>query len=133
MFRFTSRPAADEPPLKTVALLLSIFIVACAAWVYMGAMYWGVFTLIILLLSLSSYFIKTEYVIDENGLQVKGILIKKRKWSDFKRVIKAEKGLFLSAFLNKSALDAFRGQYLPLKNNKEEIFEFILQKIEETK
>ena len=116
---------------KTLGLL--IFLVGFLTAVYF---YYGLFpsllALLLLGLSLLPYFLRTEYELNEDGIFVKKPYSKiKKEWSHFRSFYPDKNGVLLSPFSKPSRLENFRGVYILLGNNRNEILEFIKRKITE--
>lgn len=130
MITFNSHPAAEEPVAKTLALAALILLMAVLATRLMGEAYWGVFSTLVLVAAMNRYLLKSEYRLDEEGLEVRGIVFSRRRpWSEFRRLGIDKKGVFLSPFKRPSALDAFRGEYIHCPKHREEVIKYVRRRI----
>lgn len=114
-----------EHPRKTVFLI--IFLLAIWVGVYLTS---GPFWLFIAILFLGGavlpFFLPTYYHLHNDGIEVKGAVMKKKKsWADFRSCYPGKNGVLLSPFAKPSRLENFRGTYLRFNNNKDEVTEFI--------
>ena len=123
-------------PLKAnwkVSSLLIIFLLALCISIYFSFNSLAFFVLSIAFLfgSLSSFFLPTKYILQEDCILVKSLLRKQsRQWDSFKRFYPDKNGVFLSPFSHKTRLENFRGLYVKLGDNRKEALGFIKQKIE---
>lgn len=93
-----------------------------------------VFCLATLLLSLSllRFFLRTEYELNENGIIVKKPYRRiTKEWSHFRSFYPDKNGVLLSPFAKPSRLENFRGVYVLLEEQRDEILDFIKRKIME--
>jgi hypothetical protein len=80
----------------------------------------------ILFVSLHSYFTRTTYCLDSEGIVIRTSLAKNRKkWSDFKRYCTDRRGVNLSPFDKPSRLEPFRSVRLLFGSNRDEVVAFI--------
>ena len=115
-----------EPPIKSV--LLVGLIAASSTVAVIGFEHWlyGVFSLVVLILSLSRYFFPTYYTLDGEGIVSAHLgLSRRRRWLEFQRVDEHRDGVFLGPFLRPSRLDSFRGILLRFHQNREEVVYFV--------
>ena len=99
---------------------------------FVAGVYWALFSLVVLLASLFQFYTPTEYILDDDGITIKRPLYTMKKdWSEFRRVVETQSGIFLSPFSRPSRLDSFRGVHLLIQNReKQEVIEFIKRKIQ---
>lgn len=122
-------------PLKTnrkVSIGLIIFLIALCTSIYFSfdSLTFLILSVIFLVGSLSSFFLPTTYLLQDNCIIVKTIFRRSaRKWDSFKRYYPDKNGVFLSPFLYPTRLENFRGLYVRFNNNKTEVVDFIKQKI----
>ena len=80
-----------------------------------------IFTMVaslLLLLSLTSFFLPTNYTIDSNGINVKRWLYKRNfKWTRVRSLTAEKKGVFISPFPVRTRLENFRGVYMVYDDN----------------
>jgi hypothetical protein len=127
--KWTVHPAKRD---LTKTIISSVFIAAFI--VLVGVFYgifWSFFGLVVLFVSLHSYFFPTSYEIDDHEVTVKNIFMtQKRKLSEFRKVYVGRNGTLLSPFRRKTFLNQFRGVFLLLPVEREDILEFLRARIE---
>jgi hypothetical protein len=122
-------------PLKTnwkVSTFLIVFLLALCVSIYISFNSFAFFILSIVFLfsSLSSFFLPTTYILQDDCIVIKSLFRKQSKqWDSFKRYYPDKNGVFLSPFLHKTRLENFRGLFVRLGNNREDVLDFIKQKI----
>ncbi len=116
---------------KKLVIFLSTVIGFSILVLFVAGIYWALFSLLVLLGSLFQFYTYTEYTLDDEGVTIKRPLYTvKKPWSEFKRVVETQTGIFLSPFSFPSRLDSFRGVHLLIENeDREKILEFIKGKI----
>lgn len=115
---------------KTVlsATFIMAFVVIVA--VFYG-LFWGLFGLIILFVSVHSYFFPTAYEINDEEIKIKNIFVtQKRKLTEFRRVYVGKNGVLLSPFRRKTFLNQFRGVFVLVPEESEKILNFLRTRIE---
>jgi len=133
IIKWTALPSRNKK--KRILFWFSLFAIVSFIYAF-GGLFWGIFSLVILLATTASFYTPTTYILKEDHLEIKRPLYtQKREWKTLKRVVPDKKGVFLSPFSRPSRLDAFRGFYLLLDGaeNREEIIEFLKEKIEGAK
>jgi len=81
---------------------------------------------ILLLLSLTSFFLKTSYTINLDGIEVKRWLYQRNfTWKRVRSVTAEPKGIFISPFPVRTRLENFRGMYLVYNDNRSEVIDGI--------
>jgi len=110
---------------------------AAAFWLIFGfviwAVYWNVESIfltvaaaIFLLVSLSSFYLPTNYELNSESVRLRRwFYIRQLEWKRVRSVVEDKNGLFLSTFPVRSRLENFRGLFLPYKNNRGQIVDFI--------
>ncbi|MEO0142084.1 MAG: hypothetical protein ABIL70_03020 [candidate division WOR-3 bacterium] len=117
-------PARDNP-VKTILSLIFIFGFLFFVLIFYGLL-WALLGFIFLFASLHSYFFPTYYAIDEESIQIRNIFTtQKRKLKEFKKVYLGRNGVLFSPFRHKTFLNQFRGVYLLLPPEKEEIISYL--------
>ncbi len=95
-------------------------------------LYWALLGLIFLIASLNSYYFPTNYEITDEEVIVKTIFsTNKRKLKEFKKYYIGKNGILLSPFTHKTFLNNFRGIFLLLPEERNEIINFIKGKFNE--
>lgn len=86
----------------------------------------GVLSIVILFVSLHTYFTRTTYCLTDQGIEIKSSVGKTFKaWSEFKRFHADAKGITLSPFTKPSRLEPFRSVRLLYGGNREDVVEFV--------
>lgn len=122
-------------PLKAnwkVSIGLIAFLIAINTAVYFSfdSLTFLFLSIVFLFGSLSSFFLPTTYILNNEGITVKSVFRKStRNWSYFKSYYSERKGVFLSPFPQPSRLENFRGLFIRFNNNKAEVVEFIKQRL----
>lgn len=116
----------------TKTILSAAFIVAFL--VFVGVFYglfWGIFGLIVLLVSLHSYYFPTSYELTGDLVIIKNVFMtQKRKLVEFRKVYVGKNGVLLSPFSRKTLLNQFRGVFLLLPEERNEILQLLTAQIE---
>jgi len=129
--RWTVHPAKRNLT-KTVltAFFITLFLVIVG--VFYG-IFWSVFGFIVLFVSLHSYFFPTSYAVDDEEVVIKNIFMtQKRKLNEFRKVYVGKNGTLLSPFKRKTFLNQFRGVFLLLPEQRNEVLEFLRVRIEKS-
>ena len=78
------------------------------------------------LLSVSSWLLPTGYRLTEEALEVRSLgVTRARPWSEMRRMVVDESGVFLSPFERKHWLDAYRGVRLLTGGNRDQVVAFV--------
>jgi hypothetical protein len=108
--------------------IVVVIILACGLLVYAAFkdVFLALLSVLILFVSLHTYFSRTTYRLDQDGVVIRTALAKTvKKWSDFKRYYTDRRGVTLSPFAKPSRLEPFRSVRLLYKDNKEDVVEFV--------
>jgi hypothetical protein len=116
---------------KTWGLLIFLAVLLPAVTILYG--FFGLFLAVLLLsLSLLPFFLRTHYEMNEDEIIVKKPYSRLRKdWSHFRSFYPDKSGVLLSPFSRPSRLENFRGVYILLGENRDEILRFVERKIAE--
>ena len=80
--------------------------------------------------SLSSFFLPTQYLLDNDKVRIKFFFtIREKKWGMFRSYYVDKNGVLLSPFEKPSRLENFRGQYIRFDRNKDQVVNFVKSKI----
>lgn len=110
---------------KTVLSLIFIFGFLVYVSIFF-ALVFGILGFIILFFSLHSYYFPTHYEITEEKVIIKNIFTtQRRKLKEFKKVYRGKNGVLLSPFKRKTFLNQFRGVFLLLPPNRDEIVDYL--------
>jgi hypothetical protein len=126
--KWTIHPAKENQT-KTILSLAFIGALMVYVFIFWGPV-WGAFGLIFMFIALQPYYFPTKYEVGDEFVQVKTIFAtQKRKLTDFKKVYVAKNGILLSPFRRKTFLNNFRGVFLFLPRERDEIIKFIKDRI----
>ena len=125
-FSWISHPARERP-VATVFVVLFMLGIFYLVFSITGSVIMVLIAGLIFLITLSTYFLVTTYMIDERVVSIKYLFnVKQRNLSAFRTMYPGRRGVLLSPFLAPSRLENFRGFYLRYgKDNKAEVDEFI--------
>ena len=85
---------------------------------------------VFVLLSVSSWLLPTSYRLTDEALEVRSLgVTRARPWSEMRRVVVDEQGIFLSPFEQKHWLDAYRGVRLLTGGNRDQVVAFVEAKL----
>ncbi|MGQ9533691.1 MAG: hypothetical protein ACUVTF_00440 [bacterium] len=113
---------------KTVVSLVFLCIFLLLVIVIYGIP-WALLGIIFLFVSLYSYYFPTTYQITEDKVIIKTIFTTtKRNLSEFKKVYFGKNGILLSPFKHKTFLNNFRGVFLLLPEDREEIIRYFKER-----
>lgn len=122
---WTAHPLRQEPWPKSAALGGAVATVAALAALSFEGIVYGLISVGVLLVSLSSYFWPTHYQLDEAGVQVRHLgRSRQQPWAQFRRIDRCREGVFLSPFAQPSRLDSFRGCLLRAPRDPEAVRHF---------
>lgn len=80
--------------------------------------------------SLAGFFFPTEFQLTETGLVVRSLFgTQERLWTSFRSFYPDRNGVLLSPFPRPSRLENFRGIYVRFDNNREQVLEFVTQRL----
>jgi len=117
---------------KTVlsAAFITLFLVFVG--VFYGV-FWSIFGFIVLFISLHSYFFPTSYRADDKEVTIQNVFMTQRRMlTEFRKVYVGKNGILLSPFRRKTFLNQFRGVFLLLPEQRDEVLEFLRTRIEKT-
>ncbi|HEX7400986.1 MAG TPA: hypothetical protein VF369_02295, partial [candidate division Zixibacteria bacterium] len=87
-------------------------------------------SVVIMLGSLSSFFLPTRYELDDNKVRIRYLLsMRERKWEMFRSYYVDKNGVLLSPYDKPSRLENFRGLYIRFNHNKDQVVDFVKSKI----
>ena len=120
---------ARQHRIKTIVTGIFIACFLVFVTVFYGTIF-GVLGLVILFVSLYSYYFPTHYEVTEDALVVKNIFMTQRRdLSEFKKVYRGKNGVLLSPFRRKTFLNHFRGVFLLLPERRDEIIVYLEERI----
>lgn len=110
---------------KTIISLIFVFSFIIFVSISYGV-FWGILGFIILFLSLHSYFFPTHYEVNDKEVKIKTIFAtQRRQLSEFKRLYYGRNGVLLSPFKHKTFLNQFRGVFLLLPTERDDIVNYL--------
>jgi len=119
-------PLLDEALSKSLLLMAIVLGTVLIAWFSFGHFFYGLIALVVLVASLSSYFFPSYYTLGKEGIYREHLGHRRlRTWDEFRRVDVRTNGLFLSPFYRPTRLDSFRGFFLPLHKNREQVLYYV--------
>ncbi|MCF7811560.1 hypothetical protein K9N50_11295 [bacterium] len=118
----------SESPFRAVIFwVVLIFTIWMVYW-NIESIIFTIFAGLLLLGSLSSFYLPTTYIIDSKGAGFRRFIQKRKiEWGRVRSVSDEDNGVFLSPFPVKSRLENFRGIFLPYRGNRAEILELIAE------
>jgi hypothetical protein len=128
---WSTHPVMKKP---LVSILVALFLFIIWAVVYLATLnlFFVAFSVVIMLGSLSSFFLPTYYELDNDKIKVRFFFtIKEKKWGMFRSFYVDKNGLLLSPFEKPSRLENFRGIYIRFNQNKDEVVDFVKSKIKQ--
>ena len=126
--RWSVHPARQHR-IKTIVTGVFIACFLVFVTVFYGTVF-GLLGLLILFFSLHSYYFPTHYEATDDTIIVKNIfLTQRRDLTEFKRVYHGKNGILLSPFRKKTFLNHFRGVFLLLPEQRDEIIAFLEERI----
>jgi len=115
-----------ENPARGILFWVIVIVTIWAVYWNVGSLFLTFVAAFMLLGSLTSFFLRTTYRIDENGAGFRRFIFKKLVgWSRIRSVNDEQSGIFLSPFPVKSKLENFRGIFLPYRNNRDNVIEIM--------
>ena len=107
-------------------LCVVLLLVPILTTAYVGSLALGLFFMVVMLVSLSRFFLPTEYQLDSEGVTIKSTFgTNQRSWAQFRSCYPDKNGVLISPFAGPSRLENFRGMYLIFEKNREEVLEFV--------
>ena len=124
---WTAHPFKADPK-KSVFLVIIILLICLLVLFTTASIGFALVALLLLVFSMRQFFLPTTYILNTEGVEVRfSGATKKKRWDYFQSYYEDRNGILLSPFKDRSRLEAFRGIYLIVNNNKPQIVEFIKQ------
>lgn len=122
--RWSVHPAKKN---QTKAILSLVFILGFLIFVFLFyGILWGILGLLFLFFSLHAYYFPTQYEINGEEIIIKSIFAtQKKKLREFKKIYQGKNGVLLSPFKHKTLLNHFRGLFLFLPAQRDEIINYL--------
>ena len=123
--RWRSHPVVDDFPRSLLLVGIVVGVSVLAGFAFGGAGY-GLLAVVVLAVSLTSYFVPTDFELDDDGVTVR-ILGRSQRvaWARVRRYTVHREGVHLSPFAKPSRLDSFRGTFLRFAGNADEVVSFV--------
>jgi len=116
----------QEHPAKGVLFWAVVIFTVWAVYWNVGSLLLTAVAAVLLLGSLTSFYLPTRYTLDQSGALSKRWLHRRRMgWERVRSVSDEKAGLFLSPFPVRTRLENFRGLYLPYRGNRDEVLSFV--------
>jgi hypothetical protein len=114
----------------SILVILFLFVVWSLVYLTTFSLLLTIVSVVIMLGSLSSFFLPTYYELDDKKIKVKFFFnTKEKEWSMFRSFYVDKNGVLLSPFEQPSRLENFRGLYVRFNQNKDEVVDFVRSKI----
>jgi hypothetical protein len=129
VLRWSTHPIKRSAKISILVILL-LFIIWLLVYLTTFSPLLTVLSVVIMLGSLSPFFLPTYYELGEKKVRVKFFFsTKEKEWSTFRSYYVDKNGVLLSPFEKPSRLENFRGLYVRFNQNKEEVVDFVKSKI----
>jgi hypothetical protein len=115
-----------------ISILVILFLLVVWFLVYLTtfSLLLTILSVVIMLGSLSPFFLPTYYELNDEKIRVKFFFnTKEKEWNMFRSFYVDKNGVLLSPFEKPSRLENFRGLYLRFNRNKEEVVDFVRSKM----
>ena len=130
VLRWSTHPAKRSAKISILVILL-LFVIWLLVYLTTFSPLLTVLSVVIMLGSLSPFFLPTYYELDEKKVRVKFFFnTKEKEWSTFRSFYVDKNGVLLSPFEGPSRLENFRGLYVKFNQNREEVVDFVKSKIQ---
>ncbi len=129
LLRWSTHPMKSS---TTVSVLVVLFLLVVWFLVYLTtfSLLLTILAVVIMLGSLSPFFLPTYYELDDERIKVRFLFnTKEREWRGFRSFYVDKNGILLSPFEKPSRLENFRGLYVRFNQNKDEVLGFVRSKM----
>lgn len=128
--KWSSHPVKKRT-VVSILVVLFLLVVWLVVYVTTSSVLLTGLAVIIMLGSMSSFFLPTIYELDQKTVRIKFFLTRReREWSAFRSFYVDKNGVLLSPFAKRSRLENFRGVYVRFWYNKDQVVDFVRSKIE---
>jgi hypothetical protein len=126
---------SSHPVKKKTFISFLVIVFLSVVWLVVYLTTYSLFltglSVVIMLGSLSSFFLPTHYELDQEKIKVRFFLTKReREWSAFRSFYVDKNGVLLSPFAKPSRLENFRGIYVRFHQNKDQVVDFVKSRIQ---
>jgi len=133
MLKWSSHPVKKKA-LISILVIVFLFVVWLVVYLATSSLFLTGLSVVIMLGSLSSFFLPTHYELDQEKVKIRFFLTKReREWSTFRSFYVDKNGVLLSPFAKPSRLENFRGVYVRFSQNKDQVVDLVKSKIERQK
>ena len=116
--------------LVSILVVMFLFVIWFVVYLTTSSLFLTGLSVVIMLGSLSSFFLPTHYELDQEKIKVKFFLTtREREWGAFRSFYVDKNGILLSPFAKPSRLENFRGIYIRFNQNKDQVVDFVKSKI----
>ncbi len=113
---------------KSVIFWVVLIFTIWAVYWNIGSVLFTIVAALLLLGSLSSFFLPTNYSLNDKGVRSDRLFHhRSMSWDRVRSISLDGNGMFLSPFPSRTRLENFRGLFLPFRQNKETIIETVHQ------
>jgi len=124
-----------HPVKRSIKISIFVIFFLLVVWflVYLTtfSLFLTIVSVVIMLGSLSPFFLPTYYELNNEKIKVKFFFnTKEKEWDMFRSFYVDKNGVLLSPFEKPSRLENFRGLYVRFNQNKDEVVDFVKSKIE---
>jgi hypothetical protein len=125
---------ATHPVKKNTRISVIVILFLSVIWflVYLTtlSLLLTILSVVIMLGSLSPFFLPTYYELDDKKVKVKFFFnTKEKEWNVFRSFYVDKNGILLSPFEKPSRLENFRGLYVRFNQNKDEVVDFVKSRV----
>ena len=114
----------------SIGVILFLFAIWFSVYLTTSNPFLVALSVLIMLGSLSSFFLPTRYLLDDDKVRIKFFFtIREKKWGMFRSCYVDKNGILLSPFERPSRLENFRGLYIRFDRNKDQVVDFVKEKI----
>ena len=129
VIRWSTHPVKRSSKIS-ILVILFLFVVWFLVYLTTFSLLLTILSVVIMLGSLSPFFLPTYYELDDEKIKVRFFFnTKEKEWSMFRSFYVDKNGVLLSPFERPSRLENFRGLYIRLNQNENEVVDFVKSKI----
>ena len=126
-----STHAVKKNALVSILVVLFLFVIWLIVYLTTYSLFLTGLSVLIMLGSLSSFFLPTQYELDQNKIKIRFFFTTREKeWRQFRSFYVDKNGVLLSPFEKPSRLENFRGMYIRFNQNKDQVVDFVKSKIQ---
>lgn len=119
---------------RRIIFILTVTLVPLGLLKAFDSAIWALFSLVFLLGTTAAYWLPTRFTITEDAIELKRwYWIRRKTFRELGRVELDPNGLFVSPFAKPSRLDGHRGMLLMEPPQREEVLQYIRQRIAESR